>query len=137
MKNDLKTNLFKMISDNGGNSDIKYLSYQQTILNFFENSFTALYVGKTLGIPKQEFDQLALGIVIEMSIHINKDGTVQWMHIRSRSPEFNKCIEKAIENAAPFPPVPKHFNIDIFRLRTKLPMGLQRSGKGLMQVYPT
>lgn len=137
MKNDLKTNLFKMISQNPNQSDIKYLSYQQSILNFFENSFTSLYVGKSLGIPKHEFDQLALGIVIEMNVHINKDGTIKWMHVRSQSPEFNKCIEKALENAAPFAAIPKQFNMDVFYLRTKLPMGLQASGKGIMQVYPT
>lgn len=136
LNEELKTNLFKM-DGNNAEVNIKFLSYQQQILNFFERAFSALYVGKTLGIPKYEFDQLSRGIVIEIIIDINSDGTVKWLHVKSTLSKFNECIEHALQYAAPYPNIPKNFNMEVFRLKTKFPMGLQRSGKGLMQVYPT
>ncbi|MDR3647401.1 MAG: hypothetical protein P4L22_07700 [Candidatus Babeliales bacterium] len=133
---ELKTNYFKMVG-NSTQADMKYLSYQQKILTFFERAFAALYVGKTLGIPKHEYDRLSQGVIIEIAIDVNKNGTVKWCVARSNLTKLNECLEHAMQYAAPYPDIPKHFNLEVFSLRTKFPIGLQHSGKGLMQVYPT
>jgi len=135
VKQEIQNELIQTLGEKP-NSDFRHIGYQEKIMKMISDAFIALYSGKQLGVPKHEYDLMVRGVLIEIRISINQNGALNLVDVISPATEFNNCLKEAIKYAAPFPRIPKHFNTDIYNIKTRINTALNMYGSGIMHVYP-